>query len=139
MVLFLMVLTFLAAEVGWLVLKPLRPNLRVIAYLVCTAGILFVGSWLTGIAYEHSFETQHGDAWASHIISGTALQVATGTLALLCIGWGTRALIRSRTLWPLGLYSPPSRALWPLALVLYFLALPWAYLSFMAMFGANNR
>ena len=135
MVLFLMVLTFLAAEIGWLVLKPLRPHLRVIAYLVCTAGILFVGSWLTGIAYERTIENQPermlhpslkiSDARASNIISGTALQVATGTLALLCISWGTRALRRSR-------------ALWPLALVLYFLALPLAFLSFLAMFGANN-
>jgi len=130
MVLFLMVLTFLAAEFGWLVLKPLRPHLRVIAYLVCTAGILFVGSWLTGIAYERYFETQyaargHGkisDAWASNIISGTALQVATGTLALLCVSWGTRALGRSSVM----------------AVLLYFMALPLAFLSFLAMFGANN-
>ena len=62
MVLFVLLVpvpTFLAAEIGWLVLKPLRPHLRVIAYLVSTAGILFVGSWHTGIAYERYFETQY--------------------------------------------------------------------------------
>ena len=113
MVLFLMVPTFLAAEIGWLVLKPLRPNLCVIAYLVCTAGILFVGSWLTGIAYERTFEDQRekiSDARASHIISGTALQVATGTLASLCVSWGTRALGRSPS-WPCSFTSWLCR--WP--------------------------
>ena len=124
MALFLMVPTFLAAEIGWLVLKPLRLNLRVIAYLVCTAGILFVGSWLTGIAYERTFENQRekiSDARASPIISGTALQVATGTLALLCTSWGLSI-----------------RQVSVMAVLLYFMALPLAFLSFLAMLGANN-
>ncbi len=60
-------------------------------------------------AYERYFETQYaedghgkiGDAWASNIIFGTVLQVATGTLALLCVSWGRKALVRSRALWHL--------------------------------------
>ncbi len=59
------------------------------------------------------------------VIFATVQQVATGTLALLCVSWGTRALVRSR-------------ALWPLALVLYFLALPLACLSFLGWYGAHS-
>jgi hypothetical protein len=132
-ILFLPALPFLLTEICWLVLKSRRPKTRLGAYVVSTAAILTLGSWLIGIAYERSFETQYatrgrgkiGDAWASHIIFGTAVQIACGVLALLCVSWGTRALVRSR-------------ALAPLTLVLYLLALPLAFLSFLAMYGAND-
>ncbi len=157
MILFLPVLPWLGTEICWLILESRRPLTRLIAYLVCTAAILTLGSWLIGIAYERYFETQYtedghgkiGDAWASNIIYGTVLQVATGTLALLCVSWGRRALVRSRALWHLksrGLLEDTlggralvrSRALWLLALVLYFLALPLACLSFLSWYGANS-
>ena len=154
MILFFPVLAWLGTEICWLILKSRRPLTRLIAYLVCTAAILTLGSWLIGIAYERYFETQYaerghgkiGDAWASHIIFGTVQQVATGTLALLCVSWGRRALVRSRALWLQVIESGweplaggrralvRSRALRLLALVLYFLALPLACLSFLGMY-----
>ena len=60
----------------------------------------------------------------SNIIFGTVVQVASGMLALLCAGWGTRALLRSRAV--------------ALALVLYVLALPLAFLSVLGWYGANS-
>ncbi len=133
MILFLPVLPFLVTEICWLVLKSRRPTTRLNVYVVCTAAILTLGSWLIGMAYERSFETQYaarghgriGDAWVSNIIFGTVVQVASGMLALLCASWGTRALLRSR-------------ALAPLALVLYVLALPLAFLSVLGWYGANS-
>ena len=106
MILFVPVLPWLGTEICWLILKSRRPLTRLIAYLVCTAAILTLGSWLIGIAYERYFETQyaehgHGkfpDRLASNMIIGTVQQVATGTLALLCVSWGRRALVRSRAL-----------------------------------------
>ena len=127
------VLAWLGTEICWHILESRRPVTRLVAYLVCTAAILTIGSWLSGIAYERYFEIQYaergngkiGDRWATHIIFGTVAEVVTGTLALLCVSWGRRALVRSR-------------ALWPLALVLCFLALPLAFLSFLSWYGANS-
>lgn len=131
--LFLPVVPFVVTELCWFALKSARPNTRLSAYVVCTAAALTLGSWLIGVSYERSFEARYtegghgkiGDAWASHIVFGTVVQVASGMLALLCVSWGTRALVRSWTLMPA-------------ALVLYFLALPLAFLSFLAMYGANS-
>ena len=77
MILFVPVLPWLGTEICWLILKSRRPLTRLIAYLVCTAAILALGSWLIGIAYERYFETQyaehgHGkfpDRLASNMIS----------------------------------------------------------------------
>ena len=51
MILFVPVLPWLGTEICWLILKSRRPLTRLIAYLVCTAAILTLGSWLIGIAY----------------------------------------------------------------------------------------
>jgi hypothetical protein len=127
-ILCLMVLPFLATELCWLVLRDREPDTRLNAYLVCTAAILTLGSWLVGIAYERVFEGQHGgigDHRASNMIAATAFQVATGTLTLLCVRWGSWAFGRSR-----------EKTL--MAVFLYLMALPLAFLSFLFMFGANN-
>jgi hypothetical protein len=57
--------------------------------------------------------------------AATAFQVATGTLALLCVRWGS---------WAFG----GSRGKTSMAVFLSLLALPLAFLSFLFMLGANN-
>ncbi len=117
----MVVLPWLATEVCWFALKSRRPSTRINAYVVCTVAMLTLGSWLIGIAHARNL----GDRGASSSMTAGAFQVASGMLALLCISWGTRALLRSR-------------ALAPAAFVLYLLALPLAFLSFLCMYAANT-
>jgi hypothetical protein len=124
----LLVLPWIATEVCWSLFKSRSSSTRLNVYVLFTVAVVTLGSWMIGLARERALEFREGkvpENRASHVTYGTAAAVAGGTLAFLCVSWGTRALAKSSSLWPL-------------ALVLYLLALPLFFLSVVFLFGASN-